>query len=256
MYAMRSSGASKRLLQSVVQDRTKSIRTRAPYICSNCRSAAASQTAQSLSIPVTKRTFATISPRSQEAAQNIPTKETILPQTYYDIFTDTFPDGPPPKSPFSPDLKKLRKEFLQLQAKAHPDLASSDKKRQAEALSARINEAYKTLVDPLARARYLLLQQGIDVEDESAKLEDNALLMEVMEAREAVDEVEDEEGLVAIRSENNQRIQESVEALSGLFAKGEMHGAAQEAIKLRYWMNIEESIHGWEKGQGGGINHH
>lgn len=257
MNTMRVSSASKRVLQTVIQDTPKPVRPRTSYVCASCRSALASRTARASSIPSTTRTFATISSRRQDAAQsNTPTKETVLPQTYYDIFPDTFPQGPPPKSPFSPDLKKLRKEFLQLQAKAHPDLASSDKKRQAEALSARINEAYKTLSDPLARARYLLLQQGIDVEDESAKLEDNALLMEVMEAREAVDEVEDEEGLVAIRNENNQRIEESVDALSGFFANAQMHEAAQEAIKLRYWMNIEESIHGWEKGQGGGINHH
>jgi len=180
----------------------------------------------------------------------------VLPQTYYDMFPETFPSGPPPKSPFTPDLKKLRKEFIQLQALAHPDRASADKQRQAEALSARINEAYKTLQDPLRRARYLLAQRGIDVEDESAQISDNALLMEVMEAREAVEEVEDEEGLAGIREENDARIAASVDVLEQCFEKGDVEAAAQEAIRLRYWSNIAESIHGWEKGVGGGLNHH
>lgn len=123
-------------------------------------------------------------------------------------------------------------------------------------MSARINEAYKTLQDPLRRARYLLAQQGIDVEDESAQITDNALLMEVMEAREAVDEVESEEGLASIKEENDGRIDASVNVLEECFSKGDFDAAAQEAIRLRYWSNIAESIHGWEKGVGGGLNHH
>jgi molecular chaperone HscB len=120
----------------------------------------------------------------------------------------------------------------------------------------RINEAYKTIQDPLKRAQYLLSLRGIDVEDESAKLSENQLLMEVMEAREAVEEVENEEELVGLREENNSRIDESVSILQSAFADGNMDRAAQEAIRLRYWMNIEESIQGWEKGQGGGVLHH
>jgi Fe-S protein assembly co-chaperone HscB len=131
----------------------------------------------------------------------------------------------------------LRREFLQLQAKAHPDLAAQDQKRQAEALSMRVNEAYKTLQDPLRRARYLLSLRGIDVEDDSAKLEENELLMEVMEAREAVEEVENEEQLVEIREGNNERIDASVSVLSEAFADGDMDRAAQEAVRLRYWVS-------------------
>jgi molecular chaperone HscB len=239
------------------RDATKEIArltsARAPYICASCRRATISSSATTVLIPpIIARGLSTTRLRRQEA----PNRETVLPQTYFDLFPETYPSGPPPASPFTPNQKSLRKEFLQLQAKAHPDLASSDKKRQAEAISARINEAYRTLQDPLRRAQYLLSHQGIDVENESAKLSENQLLMEVMEAREAVDEAEDEAGLVAIREENNGRIDQSVKMLEECFAQGRMDQAATEAIRLRYWMNIEESIHGWEKGVGGGANHH
>ena len=80
--------------------------------------------------------------------------------------------------------------------------------------------------------------------------------MEVMEAREAVEEVEGEEELVGLREENNARIDESVGVLQKAFADGDMDLAAKEAVRLRYWMNIEESIQGWEKGKGGGTIHH
>ena len=123
-------------------------------------------------------------------------------------------------------------------------------------MSMRINEAYNALQDPLKRAQYLLSLQGIDVEDESAKLAENQLLMEVMEAREAVEEIENEEDLGSLRAENQGRIAASVQILDAAFAQGNMEQATQEAIRLRYWMNIEESIQGWEKGKGGGILHH
>lgn len=80
--------------------------------------------------------------------------------------------------------------------------------------------------------------------------------MEVMEAREAVEEVQDEEGLVGIRTENTARVDASVGVLEEAFAQGDLERAAKEAVRLRYWANIEESIQGWEKGKGGGVNHH
>ena len=120
----------------------------------------------------------------------------------------------------------------------------------------RVNEAYKALQDPLKRAQYLLYLRGIDVEDESAKLEEKELLMEVMSAREAVEEAESEDELADVRKVNNERIEESVSALEKAFAESDLKRAAEEAVRLRYWMNIEESIHGWEKGRGGGILHH
>ncbi|KAK3709683.1 hypothetical protein LTR37_010710 [Vermiconidia calcicola] len=232
---------------------------RTPFICSNCRRAALQRSGVQ-PIPL-HRSFASIAPRRQQTSapdteQQHHQRETIAPQTHYDFFPQTFPEGQPPKAPFTPDLRRLRKEFLQIQAKTHPDLAPQHQKRQAEALSMRVNEAYKTLQDPLKRAQYLLSLRGIDVEDESAKLSEKELLMEVMEAREAVEEVENEEDLVEIRKVNSERIDQSVAVLEKAFADGHMERAAQEAIRLRYWMNIEESIQGWEKGQGGGILHH
>jgi molecular chaperone HscB len=246
-----------RTLSGGLKEASRPQSSRALYVCANCRTTSFSTaTRQPFAPAIATRAFSALPSQKQDPTTQPTTQETGLPQTYYDLFPNTFPSGPPPKAPFTPDLKQLRKEFIRLQGLAHPDRAGADKQRQAEALSARINEAYKTLQDPLRRARYLLAQQGIDVEDESAQISDNALLMEVMEAREAVEEVEDEEGLVGIREENDARIGESVKVLEACFEKGDLEAAAQEAIRLRYWSNIAESIHGWEKGVGGGLNHH
>ncbi|KAK3078090.1 molecular chaperone, partial [Teratosphaeriaceae sp. CCFEE 6253] len=65
-----------------------------------------------------------------------------------------------------------------------------------------------------------------------------------MEAREAVDEAESEEDLIPPKAENGERIAESVAVMDNAFANAQWEVAAQEAVRLRYWMNIEESIQG------------
>jgi molecular chaperone HscB len=128
----------------------------------------------------------------------------------------------------------------------HPQ---NDKKR-AEALSARINEAYKTLQTPLLRAQYLLTLRGIEVaEDETAKVEDPELLMEVLDAREQIEEAESEEDLLGMKNTNDARIRGSEEVLSQAFEEDNIELARSEAVKLRYWVNIKESIDDWEKGK-------
>lgn len=178
-------------------------------------------------------------------------RESLAPQTHYDYFPQTLGAAAvPPTGKFAIDTKALKREFLQLQAKAHPDMAPQDKKRQAEALSAKINEAYKTLDNPLRRAQYLLSLRGIDVaEDETAKVEDPELLMEVLETRETIEEAQEEKDLDPLKETNEARIQDSITILEEAFRSDDMEAAKSEAVKLRYWTNIKESIDSWEKGK-------
>lgn len=57
----------------------------------------------------------------------------------------------------------------------------------AHGLSSRLNEAYQTLLHPLARAEYILSQNGYSV-SESDQVEDMEFMMEIMEARETIEE--------------------------------------------------------------------
>ena len=177
-------------------------------------------------------------------------KESLGPQNHYEMFPSTLQSGPPPTGPFSINLRQLRKEFLQLQAQAHPDRHQGENKARAEGLSSRINEAYKTLQNPLLRAQYLLRLRGIDVaEDETAKVEDPALLMDVLEMRETIEEVEDEKDLESLKEHNNANIQESERVLERAFQDNDIEMAKDEAVKLRYWINIKDSLNSWEKGK-------
>ncbi|KAF2441979.1 Co-chaperone Hsc20 [Karstenula rhodostoma CBS 690.94] len=172
------------------------------------------------------------------------------PQTHFDFFPTAIPSGPPPTGHFTIDTTALKREFLQLQARAHPDLHPPESKSKAQALSARINEAYKTLQNPLLRAQYLLSLRGVEVAaDETAKVDDPELLMEVLEARERIEEAGSEEELVGMKAENGARIAESVRVLEGAFAEDDVERAKGEAVRLRYWINIQESLDGWERGK-------
>ncbi|KAF9894267.1 hypothetical protein FE257_007769 [Aspergillus nanangensis] len=175
----------------------------------------------------------------------------------YTIFPKTLPSGPPPGSPFAIPLADLRREFLQLQAVTHPDkYPSGPAKQRAEALSARINEAYRTLLDPLHRAQYLLREMhGIDVtaEDGASKHAlDPETLMEVMEVQETIEEVGSdpaaESTIAELKKENDARIQDCVETLGKAFDGGDMETARQECVRLRFWYSVGEGLREWEPG--------
>ncbi|KAG9228360.1 hypothetical protein BJ875DRAFT_477667 [Amylocarpus encephaloides] len=187
---------------------------------------------------------------SSQAASKTAPRINAMPPTHYELFPKTLSQGPPPSGPFHIDVRDLRKEFLQLQAVAHPDRHPSHLKARAEGMSAHINEAYKTLQNPLLRAQYLLRLRGVDVvEDETTKVEDPELLMEVLDAREEIDEAQKEEDLTTLKTTNDRRISRSEEILDKAFREDSMALATEEVVRLRYWVNIQDSLHHWENGE-------
>ncbi|GAP84944.1 putative Fe-s protein assembly co-chaperone [Rosellinia necatrix] len=185
---------------------------------------------------------------STKSENNTATEPAPPPQTHYELFPKTLGAGPPPSGPFAIDVRALRREFLALQAGAHPDLHPASERDTAQAASARLNDAFGTLSDPLRRARYVLALRGADV-GEAARVEDDAgLLTAVMEAREAIEDAEMEEDLDGLREANEGRIRGCVDRLADLFARDEIGAAREEVVRLRYWVNVREGIDGWERG--------
>ncbi|RJE18165.1 DnaJ domain protein [Aspergillus sclerotialis] len=176
---------------------------------------------------------------------------------YYTIFPKTIPGGPPPLSPFIIPLADLKREFLQLQNISHPDkYPPGPAKQRAEALSAFVNEAYRTLVDPLNRAQYLLREMhDVDVtaEDGAAKHSlDPELLMEVMSVQETIEEIsadpKAEETIERMKGENQERIEESIGTLAKAFDNNDIEGARKECVKLRFWYSVGEGLREWVPG--------
>ena len=68
------------------------------------------------------------------------------------------------------DTAALEKSFYALSRRLHPDrFASKSAEEQAAALaeSSRLNDAYRTLKDPIARTEYLLKLEGVELEEQS-----------------------------------------------------------------------------------------
>lgn len=92
---------------------------------------------------------------------------------------------------FRLDEGALEAAYRQLQASVHPDRYASHsqaERRVSMQWATRVNEAYRTLREPLARARYLLALQHIDIEHPAAPALANDFLAEQMEWREALAE--------------------------------------------------------------------
>jgi len=68
------------------------------------------------------------------------------------------------------DAAELEKEFYKLSRRLHPDLyarASETEQRFALEKSSQLNDAYRTLRDPVARTEYLLKLYGFHLEEQS-----------------------------------------------------------------------------------------
>ena len=68
------------------------------------------------------------------------------------------------------DVAGLEREFYTLSRKLHPDLYSGADAREQEwslEQSSQLNDAYRTLKDPIKRTQYLLRLEGVELEEQS-----------------------------------------------------------------------------------------
>src|SRR5437016_9337649 len=75
------------------------------------------------------------------------------------------------------DLVKLEREFYRLSRKLHPDIfarVSADEQEWSTEKSSQLNDAYRTLKDPIARTQYLLELEGVKLEEQSRNATDAA----------------------------------------------------------------------------------
>ncbi|HFT1959924.1 co-chaperone HscB [Enterobacter ludwigii] len=110
------------------------------------------------------------------------------------------------------DLQALTIRFQDLQRQYHPDkFASGTQSEQLAAVSqsATINQAWQTLRHPLSRAEYLLSLHGFDLASEQHTVRDTAFLMEQLELREELDEIE--------QAKDEARLESFIKRAKGMF---------------------------------------
>lgn len=171
---------------------------------------------------------------------------------YFAMFPKTFPSGKTsPGGGFAVDPKKLRSEYRKLQSINHPDLNLGN---NSEDKSSLINKAYETLSDPLKRAQYILLiQSGIDLSNDevgkSLQFQDKAMLFEMMEIHERLENIMNEKELQEMKSENQNKIKELIDQLNKYFDQKDWDNAALATIRLKYCYNIKNTLKEWQPGQ-------
>jgi molecular chaperone HscB len=90
------------------------------------------------------------------------------------------------------DLEQLEQKFHALSWKLHPDhfaRASEDERQLSLERSSQLNDAYRTLRDPVARVEYLLGLAGMRKEGQKKQQAPPELLEEVFELNESLDEL-------------------------------------------------------------------
>lgn len=90
------------------------------------------------------------------------------------------------------EMSALEQKFLQLSWKLHPDNfvnASEEERELSLKRSSELNDAYRTLRDPVARVEYLLAIEGERKEGEKKQQAPPELLEEVFELNESLDEL-------------------------------------------------------------------
>jgi molecular chaperone HscB len=108
---------------------------------------------------------------------------------------------------FGVDPEVLDRAYRALQTEVHPDryaTANDTERRLALQLSARVNEAYRALKDPVDRAQYLLSLHGVETFSGSDSALPYEFLERQLERREAASEavaVRDSKALVRLHDD-------------------------------------------------------
>jgi molecular chaperone HscB len=104
------------------------------------------------------------------------------------------------------EMSALEQKFLQLSWKLHPDNfvnAPAEEREISLKRSSELNDAYRTLRDPVGRVEYLLAIEGARIEGQNKQPAPPELLEEVFELNESLDELRDAKssggGVVALK---------------------------------------------------------
>ncbi len=140
------------------------------------------------------------------------------------------------------DLKDLETRFYRLSRKYHPDVharKSPQEREQAEESTALLNDAYRVLREPIARAAYLLKLEGFDIGEQTTKDVPPELLEEVFELNM---ELEDDPGNENVRQRFLAMRSEVDAEIDGAFSKWDAGHERESLVALRGLLNRRKYI--------------
>jgi len=147
------------------------------------------------------------------------------------------------------DSSDLESRYRELQGRVHPDrfaAAPESERRVAMQWAVQANEAYRTLRDPVGRARYLLLLKGFDTGEESNTAMPADFLMQQMEWREGVAAARgsrDAARLNELRADIGEEREEMLKQLERAIDRDANYDAGCSLVrKLRFLEKLDEEI--------------
>jgi molecular chaperone HscB len=147
---------------------------------------------------------------------------------------------------FSLESDRLERSYREIQSRVHPDRfahAGDAERRASLQWTTRVNEAYRTLKDPVQRARHLLELHGVDVAFETDTAMPPEFLMQQMELRETLENAKDAAALDVLRSElKNERDMLEKAIAEAIDAKKDYAGAAGLVRKLQFLDKLDSEI--------------
>lgn len=163
--------------------------------------------------------------------------------THFDLF------GVPPG--VDVDVSALERQFRELSLKLHPDRfaqASTKERRISLERTTALNEAWKTLRDPVKRGFYLLKLAGIDLDREDAGAQRDMpldFLEEVMELREALAVARGSGDLAkaqAMGEDVSSRRRTALEAALQALRARDVNTAAHQLGRVRYFQRFLDEV--------------
>ena len=149
---------------------------------------------------------------------------------------------------FDIDAENLEQTYPRLAARFHPDKfasASAFEQKQAVMMSSTINDAYRTLRNPINRAAYLLKTLGIDADAPEHTSFAPDFLMQQMEWRETLMEARAESDLKTLENLNDEIRAEQEKLFCDLkqsFACQDYDTAAQQVRQGRFLDKLRNEI--------------
>jgi len=150
---------------------------------------------------------------------------------------------------FALEAEALERSYRDIQSKVHPDRfahAGDAERRASLQWTTRVNEAYRTLKDPLQRAKHLLELRGVDVAFETNTAMPADFLVQQMALRELLEEAVQTKDAAALdtlrknlageKGALERRIGESIDA------NNDYDGAAGLVRKLMFLDKLDTEI--------------
>jgi molecular chaperone HscB len=135
------------------------------------------------------------------------------------------------------DGAALDRAYFTAQRQWHPDRfvgRPPEERAKASIQAAGLNDAYRTLKDPLSRAVYLAGLKGVDLPGDGKTIDDPDLLMEAMEAREALHEAATPEAVDSLAAQVREDMQRALAGLGSLFLANDRAAIRKALLRLRY----------------------